>query len=187
MMQHPNGKGVIENRLQRQFVNVCLDDVSVRQVFGISIGGFDSNAQVYANDGFCPPFANQPRMAAFATAAFDNGFASHKTWRHGRNPIQKLFFMVIGDVIELQPLLSEVFSSFPLNFIPNKVGKPWNAFAYGKAFPALHARQSSADNFRAFAFSGFEQQITGTGRTSQIWKQAFFHWVFIKCCLPLGF
>src|ERR1043165_10274707 len=86
VMQHADRESVIENRLERQLINIRLHDMRVRERACRRKRRLDRRAQINTDDIACAPAGGQLCMTALAAAAFENYFAAKKFRAHGRDP-----------------------------------------------------------------------------------------------------
>src|SRR5689334_3271047 len=102
-MKHADGKRVVEHTLQRQTINVGLNDMGVGKISRGWKCHFDRLAEINGDDVFYSPGRNSPCVTALATAALEHNFPSEEVWRYRRDPIQKLLFVSFIVVSELLP------------------------------------------------------------------------------------
>ncbi len=108
-MKNANRESVIENFFQRQFVNVRLNDVRVRQMPRALKSRLDRRAQIYSDHFTRAPSRCQSRMPRFAAAAFENDFIFEEFRLDGFQPAQKLLVVFFIFLSEMRPLPAEIY------------------------------------------------------------------------------
>src|SRR5215813_14834019 len=88
MMKDADRKRAVEHSLQRQMINVGLNDMSVREVSGRGKGDFNGIAQIDGDDVLNAPAGNATRVTTFTASTFKHDFSHEELSIDRGNPIQ---------------------------------------------------------------------------------------------------
>src|SRR6266404_164364 len=177
MMQHANGKPVIEDRSQRQTVDICLNDVGIFQSTGCGESRLHRCTEVDTDDFARTPLRGELRMAALSTTALNHEFTAEEFGFDGTNPAQKLVRILIVFLCEVLPLPAKIFCRFCLVlFYLIEIGKTRHTAQHGKMLGATRAFQNCLKNFVLLAAGNCVQpEVPGTSGAGQVLQQFFFH------------
>src|SRR3989440_5959025 len=108
VMQHADREGVIERALERQLINVCLDDVRAFMFARRRISRLDRVACINPDDITRAPFERQLRVSSLAATTFEHNLVTKKLWRDGLEPTEELLRVTLVLLRKMLPLPTKV-------------------------------------------------------------------------------
>jgi len=115
-------------------------------------------------------------MAALPAPAFENDFSANKIRCNGSDPIEKLFLVMLFDVIEGQPLRPEIRRGIALDQIATGICEPGDAATNQKALATTRTVQFSVNNLSTLTpIIALHSEIAFTIRAGKVLKQIIFH------------
>src|SRR5437868_11928446 len=103
-MQHADRKCVIKDAREGQVVDVCLDDVRVRQIPRRGKGSLNRIAKIDSDNISRAKLGRELRMSSLPATAFEHNFVFEEFAGDRSNPGQKLVFVTSLKLIEVLPL-----------------------------------------------------------------------------------
>src|SRR6266403_5397331 len=104
MMEHTDRKCVIKDSRERQVIDVCLDDVRIRQFASRGKGSFHRVAKIDTDYVSRPKLRRQLRMPSLSTTAFEHNFVFEEFSGDWSYPGKKLILVTFLKLIEVLPL-----------------------------------------------------------------------------------
>src|SRR6266536_6656243 len=103
-MQHPDRKRVIKHARERQVIDVCLDDVRVRQFPRRGKGSLIRITKIDTDDISRAKLGGQLCMSSLPTTALEHNLVFEEFADDRSNPGEKLVLVAFLELIEVLPL-----------------------------------------------------------------------------------